>query len=175
MFQQFNQCLHLFDTKVGLEYIFGQKKQIDQIQICTFLREIQFVAFKVLKVDFIKFDNRSLSLKEIEHSLCEFHKYVNSTYGNKSSSYMRMYNPREYSGIDRAQKQQLLNGSPNCDYCNDSVHHINHTCDTCGRSYCDKCIGRKASVRDDPKCLICDECKDIAVTLNPSKKMRYSI
>ena len=149
---------------------------------------MQSVAFQCLKLDFIKFDNRSLSLKDIEHALCEFHKYINSTNSNKSTYNLRHYTSRNYygsvahhggsGGSNNQQKKQLLSESSNCDDCNVSFQSRSttrrYTCDTCGRSYCNKCIIKRASIRDS-NCMICDECRDIAVTLCPDKKLRYSM
>merc|ERR1712079_283155 len=91
-------------AKAGLDYIFStEKKKMDHVKLCQVLREMQRVIFKSLNLDFLKFDNRHLSLKEIEHALCEFHKYVNATRCSKNKpSVMRAYKQRDYNhGVDR--------------------------------------------------------------------------
>jgi len=60
----------------GLSLIFGNSFA-DKQCLLRFLGDAQTKVFGILGVDFPHFDGRLISLKAIEHSLCEFCKYIN--------------------------------------------------------------------------------------------------
>ena len=91
--------------KKGLAYIFGEettkkKNNNNNIKLCQELTCIQSYIFESIGVKFIPppfIYNRyfHLNLKDIEHSLCEFQKYVNCIEKEETANAMRAYRPKE--------------------------------------------------------------------------------
>lgn len=145
--------------------IFQKNGKINDIDLCTFLEEHQQTLFDHLGVNFIQFDNRPMSLKDIEHALCEFSKYVNVsyTYAKSKSTHnvMRGYVPREECSLDSKQS------CANCDVGNIGSGSGGSRCDTCASNYCSRCVADMVS--DVLNTFICDECKDLGHRINKEK------
>ena len=61
----------------GIRLIFGNKcsTEVQQVEAAMILREVQNHVFDDLGVQFPCFRGKELTLKNIEHALCEFNKY----------------------------------------------------------------------------------------------------
>ncbi len=61
----------------GIQLIFGKecKSEIQQVDAAMLLRSVQNQVFADLGVHFPRFRDKELTLKDIEHALCEFNKY----------------------------------------------------------------------------------------------------
>lgn len=71
--------------RAGTLLIFPDVKGTDQFQRCiTNLRDMQQAQFKRLGLDFDKIKIHDLTLRSIEHSLCEFSKYYRCTKGGRT-------------------------------------------------------------------------------------------
>ena len=53
--------------------------------------------FKALELDFVKFLGKKLSMKHIEHGLCEYEKYFRLAAGESQGG--RIYRPREQPSV----------------------------------------------------------------------------
>jgi hypothetical protein len=129
-------------AKRGLKIIFGSSRR-DENALCIMLREKQNVFFNCLGVKFIRFDNRIMSLKVLEHALCEYSKY----YALKTNSFGRVFNG--------------LGGSAakfDCEECA-TLHCENNgsqRCDTCWRNFCHKCSNNEGDITR-----ICNDCREL--------------
>jgi hypothetical protein len=65
----------------GINNIFKERGGNSYLDIMKYLRDIQKAEFKRLKLDMKFLDGRLLTLRNIEHSLCEFHKYYKAYKG----------------------------------------------------------------------------------------------
>jgi alpha-glutamyl/putrescinyl thymine pyrophosphorylase clade 1 len=61
----------------GIKLIFGDNvsNESDQVEMAKLLRKVQDEVFDDLQVTFPRFDRQDLTVKNIEHALCEFQKY----------------------------------------------------------------------------------------------------
>ena len=66
----------------GINLIFGGNisNESDQVEMAMLLRKVQDEVFDTLQVTFPRFDRRALTVKNIEHALCEFQKYSSIQY-----------------------------------------------------------------------------------------------
>lgn len=80
-------------SELGLKYIFGDKCcEGNKVSLAQLLREKQEVAYtKSLKLKFPKVNGAYLSLKDMEHALCEFYKYVQ--FSREGTGRVRLYSP----------------------------------------------------------------------------------
>jgi len=62
-------------AKAGLKRIFSVNPDRDGLELAQKLTKIMDYGFKALNLDFPYFLNRKLTLKNIEHALCEYDKY----------------------------------------------------------------------------------------------------
>jgi len=123
----FSDTLRLyFATYVeGLEIIFPNSQQVDCYSQAKTLVLCQKYIFKSLNVKSPKWNgNHLLSLKEMEHGLCDYSKYVRIK--NLKKRRIRSYRPSE-TKIDAQ-----------CHNCKSSGPYGNF-CDTCRLYYCNEC------------------------------------
>ena len=61
----------------GIKILFGDNytKEDQQLELAKVLHKIQDQVFDDLQVSFPRFEGRELTVKNIEHALCEFNKY----------------------------------------------------------------------------------------------------
>jgi len=142
----------------GLKYIFS-KSFYSQNFLCKLIRDKQKDAFKALGVDFIRFDQRDMSLKVIEHALCEFYKYSNFGANKSSAMSARTYNGKGNGSIV-PMDTNLCAGK----YCVDSLLADESTatlCDTCWRYFCPECSLRVLDV-DENISWVCKDCRNLS-------------
>ena len=109
-------------AKRGLARCFGKVHPIDELDLAKLLASVQRDAFRSLGLDFAFFAGKRLTLKNVEHCLCEFEKYRNNGAG------MRRYASRAHLDADvvcavcedatDAKDADLLL----CDLCNVPLH-----------------------------------------------------
>ena len=68
-------------AKRGLARCFGKVHPIDELDLAKLLASVQRDAFRSLGLDFAFFAGKRLTLKNVEHCLCEFEKYRNNGAG----------------------------------------------------------------------------------------------
>lgn len=134
-------------AKGGLKVIFGDKiSGQEQFDLCLLLREKQDSFFDCLGVKFQRFDGRAMSLKVLEHALCEFYKYHNCLSSSKALKGARIY--RGLNGdavrlsINECSKSNSSDGS-------------SRFCDTCWRNY------DNSSASNGSTSWVCDDCFDL--------------
>ncbi len=116
------------NKQAGLGYIFGTKNKLNDRDLCQLLCNIQSFVFNSLKVKYIPFNNCMLSLKDIEHALCEFHKYTSIAENPRTASVMRMYRPggggdnHGYDGSRSGRRSDCSSPSPRQRTSNDFFH-----------------------------------------------------
>lgn len=141
-------------AKLGLRYIFGEDCKKCPMEYMIFLLNRQDAIFEILEFFGCKwhpFDGRHLSLKTLEHALCEFHKYRSMCAINASG---RCYKPSK------------SNWDALCTKCNVPLKNVPHdkkvSCNTCNRAFCKTCI-RTTSEEDVPESSwiswMCSSCK----------------
>ncbi|KAH8051865.1 hypothetical protein JL721_11009 [Aureococcus anophagefferens] len=67
--------------QAGLARCFGKVHPIDELDLAKLLASVQRDAFRSLGLDFAFFAGKRLTLKNVEHCLCEFEKYRNNGAG----------------------------------------------------------------------------------------------
>jgi hypothetical protein len=83
--------------KNGLNYMWPNRR--DYVNMITQLRQQQEEYFNLYGLDFKRYDDKELTLRNIEHSLCEFSKYARTKYGRdcrwkKTIAKTRRYVPK---------------------------------------------------------------------------------
>ena len=142
----------------GLKYIFSRTLNSPNF-LCKVIRDKQKDVFKALGVKFIRFDHRDMSLKVIEHALCEFYKYTNWTANKSSAMSARTYNGKGNGSIV-PMETNLCAGK----YCVDSLLADDSTatlCDTCWRYFCPECSLRVLDV-DEKNSWVCKDCRNLS-------------
>jgi hypothetical protein len=139
----------------GIEIIFGEGE--DYLAKVEILRHIQDDVCKaVLNREYPKWDNRSLSLKSLEHALCEFCKYYNveGSVDKKKNAKLSKKNGSRYKEID---------DKKTCRCGQDGFGEVQVTlCDTCLNAYCGPCEmkqGNDPSNASDIAGWRCSRCK----------------
>ena len=134
-------------AKGGLKVIFGESRGGPKdIDLCLLLREKQDRFFNSLGVQFERFNNRALSLKVLEHALCEFYKY-NTCLSTKTLKSARMY--RGLNGYAAKMNSKECASF----YCEAD---ISRRCDTCWQNFCTKCSSDNGAIS-----WICNDCEDL--------------
>lgn len=109
--------------------------------------------FNSLNIKFNYWRNKILTLKEIEHALCEFSKYYRIRQGiitkNKSLTRLRMYT--SLSKLDLNNVCKICCIKRNGDRKMNGIH-----CDTCNSFYCNSC-NRESTSSSIHWC--CNECE----------------
>jgi len=109
-------------AKLGIRRIYGA----DDLGLVETLRRRLPALFRALTLDFAAFRGRPLTLKNIEHCLCEFEKYENGM-------------PRSRRFVSRA----ALDADVVCRVCADPSDHRDHLlllCDLCNAAYHTTCL-----------------------------------
>lgn len=154
-----------------MEYIFGNPSGWKDIELCKLLNDNQTYIFNCLGLNFVRFDNRTLSLKDIEHALCEFSKYVSGASGGNAESKMRIYRPGGSGATSTTttcvKKSQLEQCCSECDRLILKGKNTSCYCDTCGNICCSDCVDYMGK---DLISFICDECKDFSFYLQSRQK-----
>jgi hypothetical protein len=138
----------------GLAYIFTDcSHSCSDNHLCRVIRDKQESVFDALGVEFIRFDDRSMSLKVLEHALCEFYKYTNCTANQSSAAAMRFYNG-EGNGSAVPIDTSMCAGK----YCATSINKGEYLrCDTCWRCFCQECSRVLGKVS-----WLCKDCRDLS-------------
>uniref|UniRef100_A0A6S8VZA2 5-hmdU DNA kinase helical domain-containing protein n=1 Tax=Ditylum brightwellii TaxID=49249 RepID=A0A6S8VZA2_9STRA len=131
----------------GIQLIFGKTKAMDDLEMARILRDYQTTVFDALGVEFPSFCGRGISLKNIEHALCEFQKYValvDKARRRSNKLGARCWDPR-YSGKG---SRSYMDIGKNCVTCNyNGEQKVSILCDSCLSCYCEDCLnfGKKIS------------------------------
>jgi len=113
-------------AKRGLARCFGAVAPCDELDLAKLLARIHGRAFKNLGLDFCYVAGRRLTLKNVEHCLCEYEKYRNNGAG------MRHYRSRAH-----------LDGAVTCATCRDPSDARDAElllCDLCAGAYHATCL-----------------------------------
>ena len=143
-------------AKHGLNYIFGKHGR-DEVYLCRLMRDNQDAIFDMLKVKFERFDDRELSLKVLEHAICEFHKYSSCLASKKTAMAMRFY-----SGANGCSVPVDTEKCADCEI-EFQEGQENRCCNTCWRYFCRKC-GDDSVENGEGDCRvswICQDCEDL--------------
>ena len=112
-------------AKQGLDLIFLKSKLSTPLQSAKKLVNLQSSVYRSLGIEFPYWDGRTLSLKEVEHSLCEYSKYRRIENGSKHMR--KRITSRRPSSSEPVQCQQ-------CEHTPTSSR-----CDTCWDVLCNEC------------------------------------
>ena len=81
-------------AKAGLGRIFSDVTSSEaELHYTKWLTRVLPYCFKALELDFVNFLGKKLSLKHIEHGLCEYEKYYRLASGESQGG--RIYRPRQ--------------------------------------------------------------------------------
>jgi len=116
------------------------KCELTALEKAKLLRNTQDDVYHELNVLYPRFDSRPITLKNIEHSLCEFQKYVSKN--GKLSNFVSRYN---------------LDSRKSCQLCAGNKENMTF-CDGCLDGYCFDCISVTAN---DEKHWFCPLCKKV--------------
>jgi hypothetical protein len=137
----------------GLNALFGTSaKQFDQLDLLRLLTNIQEHVYGCLSLRFPKWDNRWLTLKNMEHVLCEYSKFVRICEGSDRKA--RTYRSRA-----------LVHAALLCHSCGKNDENEAFSCNTCLGAYCHDCSKAGPSAGS----WICHECRDYECAMHPSK------
>ena len=118
-------------AKNGLRRIFRLETTKGELRYTRLLRDICSAAgpnsgFAALGLDFPSFLEKPLSLKNVEHALCEYDKYFRLATGNQVR--------------DRGYKSRSWKGGNDCDVCRSACGpEDSRSCATCGMMFHKKC------------------------------------
>lgn len=103
----------------GLDLVFGPKNvDMSDIDLCVIIRESQHDILKAMKCKFDGFDGNSLSLKAIEHALCEFCKYLYAKSFPATENTMRIYKAENGNALVTSMgKDRITNCMKHCATC----------------------------------------------------------
>jgi hypothetical protein len=131
----------------GLKLIFGDDSvgNKNHIKQCVLLREMQHQMYDALGLEFPRFIDRDMTLKNIEHSLCEFAKY-------KNANSVRKF---EVGGKGSRSHLDIAKG---CHYCNAYDPSRSKLCDLCRTVFCESCCD---DICEEDGAWLCSECNVI--------------
>ncbi|KAL3776597.1 hypothetical protein HJC23_005797 [Cyclotella cryptica] len=133
----------------GLNVIYGGSlnKSPEPLEKAVFLREIQHKVYEALEISFPRFIGRDITLKNIEHSLCEFCKYKNDKVTRKFD-------------LDGNGSRSHLDFSKGCRICDKLLERsLIKICDLCRSGYCRGCYD--GSGQDTGDSWLCSDCVQI--------------
>ncbi|KAL7486084.1 hypothetical protein ACHAW6_011682 [Cyclotella cf. meneghiniana] len=133
----------------GLKVIFGDslKKGPELLKKAVFLRVIQSHVYQAMEITFPRFIGRDMTLKNIEHALCEFCKYKNGSVTRKFD-------------LDGHGSRSHLDFSKGCQVCNVSLgRSLFKLCDLCRSGYCGCCSADRGEAAGDA--WLCSHCIQI--------------
>ncbi len=114
------------------------------LQLARTLTALQDNALQILGLKFPYFDGKRLALKEIEHTLCEYNKYIDS-------KAMHTYRPGEKSVI-----------AVDCFSCNGKDPEHGYYCDLCNHFCCTSCLDIAGDADDyKERSFICPPCRQL--------------
>mmetsp|Transcript_29553 Transcript_29553/g.88371 ORF Transcript_29553/g.88371 Transcript_29553/m.88371 type:complete len:278 (-) Transcript_29553:46-879(-) len=131
-------------AKKGLQRCFGVVDPVDELDLAKLLTSLQRQAFSRLGLDFAFFAGRPLTLKNVEHCLCEFAKY------RANGSGMRRFVSRAH--LDR---------NVVCDKCKDPSDAKDHClllCDLCNYACHTTCLEKPLEAVPDSAHWLCPDC-----------------
>jgi hypothetical protein len=137
-------------AKSGLRRIFTVKSEKEELPLAQHLTKIMDYGFNALGLDFPYFLNRKLTLKNIEHALCEYDKYFRAA--TKQPTRERLFNSR--SSLD----------TNSCLECSKrfSVQSSSCMCVLCGLSFHQECLGtEKDKSLVDGQWWLCSKCHNL--------------
>lgn len=137
----------------GLKQIFGEHKSSANVSLCQFLRDHQTEIYDALGIHFVHFDGKGMSLKVLEHALCEFHKYKSCEANEPTFKIMRLYKLKDNNS------RKMPMDPDTCAGCDTNLTGNVLLCDTCWRYFCPKCSQRTAKKENSWLCLDCRECE----------------
>ena len=119
----------------GLKAIFGTSvnKNSELLKLAILLREMQDGVFRALELSFPRFIGRDITLKNIEHALCEFCKYTDN-------HVMRRYN------VGGKGSRSLLDAGKSCQFCNSMYDDCFRICDLCRAMFCRNCCESEGNI-----------------------------
>jgi hypothetical protein len=133
----------------GLKVIFGDslKKCPELLEKAVFLRVIQDDVYQAMGIAFPRFIDRDMTLKNIEHALCEFCKYKNGSVTRKFD-------------LDGYGSRSHLDFSTGCQVCDVSLGgSLFKLCDLCRSGYCVCCCANRGEAAGDA--WLCSDCIQI--------------
>ena len=135
-------------AKAGLRKIFEVKSESEELTLTKHLTKIMSYCFKSLELNFPYFLNRKLTLKNIEHALCEYDKYYRFALNHGTRD--RCFQSREV--LDMKQ----------CLACNDIISKLDRKCVLCGSCCHVKCLDNEGVLTlVDNKWWLCSVCYDL--------------
>lgn len=127
----------------GLNLIFGKASSNDDyLEMANGVVQLSDAVYQSLGLTFPKWNGKDLTLKEIEHALCEYQKLT----APFSKASRRSGRPAENS----AEKK--------CFQCSASGRHGGKCCDLCWNFYCKSCP-ESMPMDDKTPSFICDRCR----------------
>lgn len=126
------------------------------LELAEILCEKQGFFFDALGVNFFQFLKRHISLKNIEHALCEFQKYMGQKAKLQSGGSLmgqRKFGPSKDLGSRSYMDEEKVCIGCECD--EDAIVF----CDTCLNAHCTDC--RVGGIEDDCNIWICSLCSEL--------------
>lgn len=147
-------------AKEGLRRIFSVKSEREELPLAQHLTKIMDYCFKALNLQFPYFLNRKLTLKNIEHALCEYDKYFRAAI--KQPTRERIFHSR--SSLD----------SKSCLECKkklDITKNSSTICVLCGSSFHLACLGsEKVKCLVDGQWWLCCQCHSLEMVTSDSEE-----
>ena len=84
-------------ARAGLARIFDDVTRSQELEYTRWLTRVLPDCFKALELDFVPFLGKKLTMKHVEHGLCEYEKYFKLA--TRDSPGGRVYRPRDKSGV----------------------------------------------------------------------------
>ena len=132
----------------GLAFMFGSRSQFEsKLDQAISLVQYQDVFYQRLGLDFPYWNGGALTIKEIEHALCEYSKFKRIQ--------ANLLKNREVVGMRKRANQAGCDDNKACRDCNVSSYN-GHLCDTCMLYFCKDCAPQPST-----KCAswICSYCR----------------
>ena len=126
-------------------------------------------------------------LKDIEHALCEFHKYSSCAMSARKLNVMRTYKVRDSArrgtdcetmkerpcsgcgaGFDHAASRKKRKTMLNVVKDDTRLSEGGRCCDTCGNDFCNICVSEISSTQLIS--FICNDCQSLSLSLRPMRK-----
>jgi len=120
-------------------FLFSKFNKEQCLDLARMVKDVQGVVYSHMNVDFKHFRGRALTMKNIEHALCEFSKYCNcwdaASSKGKERAKVREWNPESGAGSMRN-----MDVGGECEKCGEKEGTWSLTgCDTCTGRWCGDC------------------------------------
>jgi len=152
----------------GIKFIF--KDSSHAVKRGQLLEKIQDDVYREMGVLFPKFNNTRITLKNIEHSLCELSKYIKQSSKKGKLGRCRVWDPKASGKGSRS----YLDEPKECETCKGKSGECSDAdlffCDTCLRAFCKECLCDEINTQSS--LFVCSDCTQFS-TVSPRRNKNY--